>query len=175
MAVGTKKSNIITNLDLAKPSLTDHGKQIGGCKISADAFELATEDIGDINDVIELTRLPSHARILSIKIYSDEVDTHASPTLATDCGIYLTDGTVVDVDAFGSAVTTGWGDAPGVGVDFIAEAGAGAVVNIGKRLWEWVGESEDPVIHYDICLRLTAAAATAASGTISFVILYTND
>ena len=175
MAVGTKKSNIITNLDLAKPVIADVGKEVGTVYVSCDAFEVAAEDVGDVNDVIELTRLPSHARPLSILIFSDELDTNGSPTLATDCGIYLTDGTVKDADAFGSAVTTGWGDAAGAGVEFITEAGAAAVANIGKRLWEWVGESSDPSVDYDICLRLTAVAATGAAGTLSFIIKYTLD
>ena len=119
-----------------------------------------------------MTRLASNVRIHSIVIFSDEIDAHASPTLAMDCGIYLTDGTVKDADAFGSAVTTGWGDAAGAGVEFITESGAAAVANIGKKLWEIVGESSDPAVDYDISLRLTAIAATGAVGTISFVITY---
>jgi hypothetical protein len=51
---------------------------------------------------------------------------------------------------------------------------APAAHNIGKRLWEVLGESSDPAIQYDICLRLTAAAATGAAGTMSFVIQYSN-
>jgi hypothetical protein len=290
MAVGVKKSNIITNLDLPKPAVTEYGKESGSLRTSSDAFEIVAEDIGDVNDVIELTRLHSSVRISSIMIFSDELDTNGSPTLATDCGIYLTDGTVKDADAFGSAVTTGWGDAAGAGVEFIEAAGVaatatvtitayaelntgdkvnliatdgtnynfvngdqssvagtwesttsnnatatnlmncintssgpsgtrftatvdGAVVtisqavlgvtgavntavtltdsgtagmtktdftggsapaahNIGKRLWEVLGESSDPEILYDISLRLTAVAATGAAGTMSFVIQY---
>jgi len=172
MAVGTKKSNIVTNLDSVSVDADMYGKQYGSLNVSCDSFEIVAEDIADVNDVIELTRLSSGARVHSIKIFSDELDTNGSPTLATDCGIYLTDGTVKDADAFGSAVTTGWGDAAGAGVEFITEAGAAAVANIGKRLWEIVGESSDPRVEYDICLRLTAVAATGASGTISFVILH---
>ena len=171
MAVGTKKSNIITELD--QPiSVTDNGKLQGNVFVSSDAFEIEAVDIADINDVIELTRLGSSVRVHSIVIFSDEIDAHASPTLAMDCGIYLTDGTVEDADAFGSAVTTGWGDAAGAGVEFITESGAAAVANVGKKLWEIVGESSDPAVDYDICLRLTAAAATGTAGTISFMITY---
>ena len=175
MAVGVKKSNVITNLDLPKPSAAEYGKESGRLRVSSDSFEVAAEDVGDVNDVIELTRLPSSARIYSIMIYSDELDTHASPTLATDCGIYLTDGTVKDADAYRSAVTTGWGVAAGAGVEFITEAGAAPVANIGKRLWEILSESSDPLVDYDICLRLTAVAATGAAGTLSFVIMYSNN
>ena len=294
MAVGVKKSNVITNLDLPKPAATEYGKQSGRLRVSSDAFEVVAEDVGDVNDVIELTRLPSSARVYSIMIYSDELDTNGSPTLATDCGIYLTDGTVKDADAFGSAVTTGWGVAAGAGVEFVAESAGvaatatvtitayaelnaddkvnliatdgtnynfvngdkssvagtwesttsndatatnlmnvintssgpsgtrftatvdGAVVtisqavlgvagdanttvtltdsgtvgmtktnftggsapaarNISKRLWEILGETSDTLIDYDICLRLTAIAATGAAGTISFAITYSNN
>ena len=171
MAVGTKKSNIITDLDQVV-SVADNGKLQGNVLVSADSFEIVAADIADVNDVIELTRLASNVRIHSIKLFSDEIDQHASPTLAMDCGIYLTDGTVKDADAFGSAVTTGWGDAAGSGTEFITEAGAAAVANIGKKLWEIVGESSDPGVDYDISLRVTTVAATGAAGTISFVIIY---
>ena len=57
-------------------------------------------------------------------------------------------------------------------MEFITEAGAAPVANIGKKLYEILGESSDPNINYDICLRLTAVAATGAVGTISFVILF---
>lgn len=173
MAVGTKKSNLITNLDYVKPSTSTFSKESGSLRIATDTFEIAAEDVADVNDVIALMRLPSTTRVFSIMIYSDELDTHASPTLATDCGIYLIDGTVKDADAFGSAVTTGWGDAAGAGVEYITEAGAAPVANISKMLYEIVGESSDPIIDYDICLRLTAVAATGAAGTLSFVIQYT--
>ena len=171
MAVGTKQSNVTASLDTALASV-DNGKISATMYVSSDAFEIAAADIADVNDVIELTRVPSNARIHSIVIFSDELDTHGSPTLATDCGIYLTDGTVKDADAFGSAVTTGWGDAAGAGTEFITEAGAAAVANIGKKLWEIVGESTDPAIDYDINLRLTAVAATGAAGTLAFVVQY---
>jgi hypothetical protein len=172
MAVGTKKSNVVTNLELPKPSATEFGKLSGQFRSSSDAFELVAEDVGDVGDIIVLTRLPSAARVSSIMIFSDELDAHATPTLATDCGIYLTDGTVKDVDAFGSAVTAGWGDATGVGNEMITESGAVGIANIGKRLWEVLGESADTNIDYDICLTLTAVAATGADGTIAFVTQY---
>ena len=293
MAVGTKKSNIITTLDTTVSSTPDLAKTKGNLWVSTDTFEVAAEDVGDINDTIVLTRLRSSSRVYSIMIYSDELDTNGSPTLATDCGIYLTDGTTKDADAFASAVTTGWGDAAGAGVEFVTEAGGiaatatvtitayaelnstdkvnliatdgtnynfvngdqssvagtwesttsndatatnlmnvintssgpagtrftatvdGAVVtisqavlgvagaanttvtltdsgtagmskpdftggsapavhNISKKLWQIVGESSDPAVDYDISLRLTAAAATGAVGTISFVITYSS-
>ena len=108
MAVGTKNSNIITTLNSTISTTPDLAKTKGSIFVSSDTFEIVAEDVGDVNDKIVLTRLRSSCRVYSIMIYSDELDTNGSPTLATDCGIYLTDGTVKDSDAFGSAVTTGW-------------------------------------------------------------------
>ena len=292
MTVGSKKSNLVTNLDFVRPTTSTYAKESGSMRVAADTFEIAAEDIADVGDVIKLMRLGSTTRIYSIKIFSDELDTHASPTLATDCGIYLIDGTVKDADAFGSAVTTGWGDTAGAGVEFVTESAGiaatstvtitayaelntgdkvnliatdgtnynfvngdqssvagtwesttsnnatatnlmncintssgpsgtrftatvdGAVVtisqavlgvagaantivtltdsgtvgmtktnftggsapaahNISKELYEILGETNNPQIDYDICLRLTAVAATGAAGTLSFVIQYT--
>jgi hypothetical protein len=130
MAVGTKQSNVTASLDTALAS-PDNGKISAQLMVSSDSFEIAVADIADVNDVIELTRIPSSARVHSIMIFSDELDTNGSPTLATDCGIYLTDGTVKDADAFGSAVTTGWGDAAGAGTEFVAEsAGIAATATV---------------------------------------------
>ena len=174
MAVGTKNSNIITTLNSTISTTPDLAKTKGSIFVSSDTFEIVAEDVGDVNDKIVLTRLRSSSRVYSIMIYSDELDTNGSPTLATDCGIYLTDGTVKDSDAFGSAVTTGWGDAAGAGVEFLTEAGATPVGNISKQLWQLAGESSDPGVEYDIALKVTTAAATGASGTLSFVILFTD-
>ena len=174
MAVGTKNSNIIETLNTSITTTPTLAKTKGNVWVSSDTFEIVAEDVGDVNDKIVLTRLSSKCRVYSIVIYSDELDTHGSPTLATDCGIYLTDGTVKDSDAFGSAVTTGWGDAAGAGVEFFTEAGAGPVGNVSKQLWQLAGESSDPVVNYDIALKVTTVAATGASGTISFMVLFTD-
>jgi len=176
MAVGTKKSNNITSFDAALTTFTQTvlGKEEGRVQVQTDSFEVVAEDVSDIGDLIKLGRFNSTARPLSIMIFSDELDRHASPTLAMDLGIYLTDDTVKDSNAFASAVTAGWGDTATTGVEYLTEANAAAVAKISKEMWEWAGEAEDPNVEYDISLKVTAAAATGSDGTISFVIMYTD-
>jgi len=287
----TKKSNLITNFDLsALATETTTGKERGNVVVQQDTFEVAAVDFNEIGDIIKLARLPSQARPISITIWSDELDTNGSPTLATDLGIYLTDGTVKDVNAFASAYATSWGTSISSGVELLTEASEnpaatatititdytelnstdkinlvaydgtnydfvngdqssvagtwesttsndvtatnlmnvintssgpagtrftasvdGAVVTVtqatagaagntainltdtetagmtktdftggadaagakmSKALWEWVGETTDPGILYDISLTVTTIAATGAAGTISFVLMY---
>ena len=174
MAVGTKNSNLITKYDATTVVASTQGKEQGSVSVTQDTFEVVAEDVGDIGDVIKLARLESGYRPLSIQIWSDRLDTNGSPTLAMDLGIYLTDGTVKDADAFGSAVTSGWGTADSTPVEYITEAGAVPLANISKQMWEWAGDSEDDEIQYDINLKVTAAAATGAAGTISFMIWFTH-
>lgn len=173
MAVGTKLSNNITKFDTVTPVSSTLGKEGGPVMVQQDTFEVVAEDVGDVNDVIKLARLNGRARPISIKIWSDELDTHASPTLAMKLGVYLTDGTAKDDDVFATAVTTGWGTADSTPVEYMTEA-ALSQSNVSKRMWELAGDSSDTGIQYDINLKVTAAAATGAAGTISFVILYTN-
>lgn len=175
MAVGTKKSNILATFDAALTTLTPTtlGKEGGRVYVQQDTFEVVAEDVGDIGDLIKLSRLTSSSRPLSIMIFSDELDRHASPTLAMDLGVYLTDDTVKDSNAFASAVTAGWGDNATTGVEYLTEANAAAVAKVSKTMWEWAGDAEDTNIHYDISLKVNAAAATGSDGTISFIIYYT--
>lgn len=179
MAAGTLRSDNITNIE-ATPIVALDKK--GGClKVALDEVEVATTNIDDVGDIILCGIVPSNAIITSIKIFNDDLDAHATPTLAADVGLYYsgkgnivagvakTSGTVVDADCFGTAITTlQSANVSGTEVRFEAAN----IDTIDKEAWEVAGLSADCGGFLYVGLTLTAAAATGAAGGIKVVIQY---
>ena len=93
---------------------------------------------------------------------------------ATVVGAVVTVAQAIVGDGGNTAITlTDTGTAGMSKTDFTGGVTAGGST-ISKQMWELAGDSSDTNIQYDINLAVTAAAATGAAGTISFVILYTN-
>lgn len=173
MAAATHESNLMTNTAADPPVMNEVGKQGGRVRIVQDAFavtEIMTDDVGDI---IRLCRLPSNARLLSLEIANDDLDSNATETIAVNVGVYEVDGTVVDADAFAS-IPTQLEDASGF-VDLLLEADATNLIDTGKELWERAGQSANGGGMLDICLTVAAVAATFAAGDLAFKIAYAVD
>lgn len=174
--MSTKKSTVITNNE-AKPQILNLAGNHGGrVRVACGSFELADEDLADA-DVILFAELPANAVILSLEFMNDDLDTGATETLAPDIGLYEPDGsTVADVDAFASA-TTLFEDANTVWIDVLAEAGTAAVAKIGKRLFDWAGDSQGDFASYFIAWTLTGSGGseTAVGETIAYKITYAVD
>ena len=175
MAVNTSDSNLVANADASPPVMNPVGKQGGRVRIIQDNFEVAAEDVTDIGDIIRLARVPVNARIHSIQIANDDLDSGAG-ALAADLGIYDPNNgnAVKDADAFASAIGQ-LAAATAFGTELRWESGVNGIDTLGKKLWELAGDSEDPGGEYDIALTLTAGASTPAAGTIAFIILYVVD
>lgn len=176
MAVQDAKSEIITDLD-ASPVVKTNPTEVGGVlreAISTMALT-ATEAGGDANSVWRLLRVPSRARIVSVQLANDDLDSSGTPALAVDLGLYeVPDGSAKDQDFFASAIT----NLQAAQTAFQDETYESAVVGVEdyhKRLWEQLGESEDPEVNYDIALTVTTAAATGAAGDIVAKVQYIVD
>lgn len=164
MAVVNTKSTIITNADATPKVLTS--PRISGGYVAA---EVATVEVaaGDDNDsVYRLFRLPSNAKVLSVRILNDAI------TAGTDydLGIYRTaadGGAVVDVDAFADAIDM---SSARTTAFFDAAYELNDIANIEKELWQNAGLTSDPSVQYDICL--TGVTVGTAAGTISAIIQY---
>lgn len=179
MAAGTKKSDNITNIETAPISVLD--KKIGVQKVMIDECEVATTNIDDVGDIILFGTIPSNAVIKSIKIFNDDLDSHATPTLAADVGLYYsgignvvsgvkkTSGQVVSANCIGTAITT-LQAANVSGAELRFEAAN--IDTIDKEAWELGGLSADCGGQLFIGLTLTAAAATGAAGGIKLVVEY---
>lgn len=178
MTASTKYSVNLTNI-IATPIVVVDRKR-GNPVIVTDTVEAGTANVDEIGDIILLAAVPSNARITSLVLYNDDLDAHATPTLAHNIGLYYggnnvvsgvskTVGSVVDADCIATAVTTCQA-ANTSGVDHIFEAND--IANIGKEAWEVAGLTEDCGGNLFVGLTASAAAATAAAGTISIRVTY---
>jgi len=135
-------------------------------------FELATTDIDD-NDIIVLARIPANSTVHKIEFSNDALD--AGSALVYNVGIYQPDGTVVDEDAYASLVTSFQAAvAPASATEIRYEAATDAA-DMGDRVWESGGESDPGGVMRDIAITISTVAATAAAGTLAFIIQYTID
>lgn len=166
--MATIDSGLIANA-VASPRTLNSKKNQGRPLVAKGTAALLVGEVAD-NNIVRLARLRSSDSIKSIKLYNDELDTHATPTLTANVGLYKTDGTVVDEDCYGTLITE-FQAANVAGSDITFETRN--ITAIGNELWQdGGGVSEDPEVEYDLCITFSASAATAAAGDISFVIEY---
>lgn len=136
--------------------------------------EIATGNL-TINSLIHLTPLPWNAKIHSIRIFNDDLDSNGAPALVVSFGVskQTPDGTVSVVSAgvYGASLTTlQSANTTGVEVAFNARD----IANVNKRVFEDAGLTAVPSDGSlaVLLMKVTTAAATAAAGTISYIINY---
>lgn len=168
--MGEVQSDQVANLQATTQTLNQHGKDGGTLRAAVATKALATGDLDD-NDIAHVLGLPSNARLISLKIYNDDLDSHATPTLAANVGVYDADLAVLDEDAIATAITT-LQAANTAGVELLFEANN--ITNVGKMLWELAGASSDPGGLLYVSITNSAAAATAAAGDVTLVAEYTH-
>jgi hypothetical protein len=178
MAAGTKYSVNLTNLTATPITILDRKRGVVNSVV--DTVEVATTNIDDVGDIILMAAVPSNARLTSVVIYNDDLDAHATPTLAANIGLYYggnnvvsgvtkTVGSVISATCIGTAITT-LQAANTLGVEHRFEADD--IANIGKEAWEVAGLTEDCGGIVFVGLTISAAAATGAAGTISIRVKY---
>ena len=181
--MATAKSVEITNMDSTPRTLAEVGSVHGKMRVWADTIAAGTGDI-DNDDVIMMAEVPSNAKIMSIKLYNDDLDSNGSPSLATNVGLYngttkyTIGGTtteasaVIDEDCYATAITTlQAANTAGVEVAFEARN----VNAIANHVWEDGGLSADPKVPLRVALTMSNVAATAAAGDITMVVTYVTD
>lgn len=159
-------SRIMTGLRNMTPAvLADPGEGGGRVHYWCETIELAAVSA---NEVIELAKIPSNARICGQStVYFDDLASSGSPTLDLGFAPVRTGDITADADALND------------GIDVATAAGSSRVIkdiaNYGKRAWEFVnGQSVDPKCD----LILTASildAATNQTGTITLELFYVYD
>jgi hypothetical protein len=136
-------------------------------------LEVATTSIDEVGDKIMLFSLRGNDRLISLVLYNDALDAHATPTLAVDVGVFKnlnaagTSATTVDQDALASAIST-LRAANTSGVDVAHEAQGIDVIGLKVSVIA-VGDDDDSNDERVIGLTVTTEAATPAAGTIKFV------
>ena len=184
--MATAKGIEVTNLDATPRTLLEAGSGQGKMRVFMDTIAAGTGDIDD-DDIIMLAEVPSNAKIASIMLYNDDLDSGGSPALATDVGLYNggtkfndTDASatayaangLIDRDAYASAITTlQAANTSGVEVAFEARN----VNTVANFVWEDGGLTSDPGVPQRIALTMETVAATAAAGDITLVVTYVVD
>ena len=164
-------------------SVREVGSAGGKVRVFMDTISAATTDIDD-DDIIMLAEIPSGAKIKSIKLYNDDMDSNGSPAIVTDLGIYNgntafsdTDGSatryaaegVIDRDCYGTLSTVLQG-AVTAGTEFRNETLD--INTVANYMWQDAGLTSDPGVQLWIALTIETVAATAAAGDITIVVEY---
>ena len=158
-------TDLVANF-VAVPQVLNSAQQLHGVKrIAQGSIALAAGDLS-ANDTVMLAPIPSNASISSIKLVNDDLD--SGSTITADVGLYKQDLTVVDADAYASAITT-LRSANTTGVEVAFEARD--INKMGQKVWQDAGLSADSSLTYFVGVGFPAAGDTA--GDLSFVIEYT--
>ena len=169
--MATAKSVEITALDASPREVLETGSAEGRMRVASGTIAAGTGDI-DNDDVLMMVQIPSNAKVLSIKLFNDDLDSNGSPSLAANVGLYYENGTVLDEDCYASAITTLQAAETG-GAEVAFEArNVNAVSNFA---WEDGGLSSDPGGALRIALTMSNAAATAAAGDVTLIVTYVVD
>jgi hypothetical protein len=159
-------TSIVANF-VAVPQVLNPAQELHGVKrIAQGSIALVAGDLS-ANDTVMLAPIPSNASISSIKLVNDDLD--SGSTITADVGLYNTDLSVVDADAYASAITAlrAAVAAPGTEVAFEARDHN----KTGQKVWQDAGLSVDPGAVYFVGINFPAAGDTA--GDLSFIIEYT--
>jgi len=171
----------ITKLDATPRGLMEAGSGTGKVRVFMDTIAAATTDIDD-DDVIMLAEVPSNSKIISIKLYNDDLD--GGSGLVTDIGLYNggtkfndTDGSatayaaeqVIDRDCYGT-LSTDLRAAVTAGTEFRFETMN--INTIANFVWEDGGLTSDPGVPLRVALTIETVAGSAAAGDITMVVQY---
>ena len=167
-------SGLLTDLN-AVPAVKHDPIDFGGVlREVAGTLTLTAAQVtaGAIGDTWAIVRVPTRARIDSVFLTSDKLDSNVSPTLKVDLGVYLPNqpGVLAATGSdtlYLSAATTF--QAAVLSVDQSLSIVASKV---NQPRWSLGGAASDPGGFYDIAFKLTAVAATGAAGSITLQVSY---
>ena len=149
-----------------KRQVLSSAQQLHGVKrVAQGTIALAAGDLS-ASDTVMLAPIPSNASITSIKLFNDDLD--SSTVITADVGLYKQDLSVVDADAYASAITDLRG-AVKTGTEVAFEARD--INKMGQKVWQDAGLSSDPALTYFVGIGFPAAGDQA--GDLSFIIEYT--
>ena len=181
--MASTKSVNLTLLD-ASPRLTmEIGTVNGKVRTFQDTVAVADGDHDADGDVIFIAEVPSGAKLVSLKVFNDDLDEgtdslinvgiYNGPSAFTDSAAtsYAADG-IIDEDAYATVATT-FQTANTGGVEFAFEARDINAIN--NYIWEDAGLPENPGVPLRIAITQTAAVTTDAAGDVSAVVNYVID
>ena len=180
--MATAKGVEITNLDATPRTTLEAASGGGKLRVFMDTIAAGTGDL-DNDDIIVLAQVPSNAKLASIRIYNDDLDSGSSaefnvglyngPQAYTISGSTTDAAAVIDEDCYASAVSQFQAAVTTAPVELLAEArNINAIANF---VWEDGGLSEDPKVPLRIAITMSATPGSAAAGDIMMVVQYVVD
>tara|TARA_E500000318_G_scaffold12597_1_gene11592 strand:+ start:2140 stop:2694 length:555 start_codon:yes stop_codon:yes gene_type:complete len=157
----------------------------GNVHVSMDSRACAAGDLNADGDAVILCQVPSNARIISILLINDDLD--SGTTSAINIGVYNgneqfndTDGSqtlyaadaIIDEDAFAEVATDLRIFNSGTEVGFRTAARKNAPL---QSVWEDAGLTSDPGVPLRIALTQTATVSGAQAGDVVMVVQYITD
>ncbi len=174
MGVVTTKSTAVTHLDATPPvaNTAGNGAAFRSRKINGYVAAAATDSS---TSRYVLARIPSNAVVKRVELEN----TAFGGSCAGDVGLYYpaandlaigqTASAAIDADFFGSAVSLV--SASSGAVNVTNESGTYTLDKRSQPIWQAAGLSADPGGKFDVCVTLTADAASAGKllATIEYV------
>ena len=181
--MATAKGVEITKLDATPRTTLEAASGGGKLRVFMDTIAAGTGDL-DNNDIIVLAQVPSNAKLTSIRIYNDDLNSGSGTFnvgLYNGPQAYTISGTTTDAeavidedcyatnsDAFQAATTVTTGTE-----ELITDTrNINAIANF---VWEDGGLSEDPKVPLRIAITMSATPGSAAAGDITMVVQYVVD
>lgn len=178
--MASQKAVNITNLDASPRTILESGSAAGKMRVYMDTVAVNITDFDADGDILYMAEVPSSAKIASIMLYNDDLD--SGTTSVVNVGIYnggtkFTSSTpttyaanaLIDEDAYATAITT-LQAANTSGVELAFEArDINAVANY---VWEDCGLPEDPRVPLRIALTQTATVAGDQAGDVTMIVTY---
>lgn len=173
MTATTVYSEAVTNITASPVVALDRKK--GRIKTIIDQDAVATTSIDEAGDITLFCPIPSNAVILDVLVMNDDLDSHGTPALEGDWGLYYsgiggtqaadgnTIGTAIDANCFSDAdaglqaAVTSW-ESKRFDTDNITD--------VDLEAWQVGGLSSDPGGIFLIGFTVGTAAATAAAGDV---------
>ena len=161
------------------------GNFAGNVRVAMDSRACDAGDLNADGDAIVLAQIPSNARIVSIQLHNDDLDSGTDSSV--NVGLYNgseqftdTDGSatvyaadaVIDEDCFATGITELRSTNHGAEVGFQK---AGRKNTPLRRAWEDAGLTSDPGVPLRIAITQTATVSGAQAGDVVVVVQYVTD
>lgn len=171
--MATKKSSLLTTgrpLSEGPPDKVDGDAVHANLRVISGTVALATGDL-DSGDIVMLCALPLEAVVHQIWLANDALDSASSAT--ADLGLYedVDGGTAKDADVYATDITQLQSAASFTDLAFEARN----INEVGQAVWQDAGDStrQDATNdEYYLGLTIGTTPATAASGDVSFMVVY---
>lgn len=157
----------------------------GKVHVSMDSRACASGDLNADGDAVILCQVPSNARIVSIQLVNDDLDTGSDS--AVNVGIYNgneafndTDASatlyaadaIIDEDCFAGSATDLRSTNSGTEIGFRTAARKNAPLT---TVWEDAGLTSDPGVPLRVALTQTTTVSGAQAGDIAMIVQYVTD